>query len=159
MCLYSKENKLKVADQDIVCYKLLDKMEGVGYKSPIMGFPIPQGVINGKLPYIAMNNKPKEIKSDYTSSVGNLFQYGPGLIHTLKHQPKKIIGYDKSSHLQEELFECIIPKGTKYVEGADTSMCESYASEKIIFKRKTEFEKEKPHKQLYSLAINDVEYK
>lgn len=159
MCLYSEENKLKVADQDIVCYKLVDKMVGVEYyTSPIRDFYIPQGVINGKLPYIAEQSS-KDNKHDYTCSVGNLFQFGPGLIHTFKHQPKKIIGYDESSPWKEELFECIIPKGTKYVEGVDTSMCEGYASEKIFFKRKTKFEKEKPNKQSYSVDINDVEYK
>jgi len=158
MCLYSKENKLKAADQDIVCYKLVDKMEGVGYKSPVMGFHIPQGVINGKLPYIAEQSS-KDNENDYTCSIGNLFQFGPGLIHTFKHQPKEIRYYGEGSQVNAKLFECIIPKGTKYVEGVDTSMYESYASEKIFFKRKTKFEKEKHHKQPYSIDINDVEYK
>ena len=135
MCLYiNKKDKqpIKVAETDIVCYKLLEecKLEGHSYMSPFVEQPIMAEIIFGLYPYVALGEK--SIKSQF----GNYPFITEGYIHTYKF---KIVAEEVLDYFQNRfendlhLFECKIPAGTEYYEGLDDNFLATYASDKIIF--------------------------
>lgn len=87
MCLYTKQHKFRVADEDIVCWKVLEIVEGHGGEKVITPFafwPVPEDALNGKELFEPnefeaeglINRLEGEKKSDYTIDVEE------GVIHT-----------------------------------------------------------------------------
>lgn len=74
------------------------------------------------------NFKQKKIESGICKG---LYMITSGVIHTFKYS----FGAKKCLVEDSVLFECIIPKGTRYIEG-DDGYNSCYASEKIKFVKK-----------------------
>ena len=132
MCLRLKSetyNKPKVANKDIVCYKVLSRVtnpfyvddentpeEPINhYYTPWMWTPVPQEVIDGKAPLMPVDKRPSfEIYQSHMLSEDKPHYYcAGGGIHTFK----QLGSAKRYSGTGNVIFECIIPKGTEYVEG------------------------------------------
>jgi hypothetical protein len=128
MCLYTKETKLKTAKEDIVCYKVLLN----DFSSNVLYTPYLYKII--RWADILLHNP---IKAEGWVRKRRLFQDAPisfncGLIHTFQN-----IEAAKDSFLgviinRYKIFQCIIPKGTKYIDGKDDNGRCTYASKLII---------------------------
>lgn len=131
MCLYIN-SAAKVAEEDIICYKMLEecKLEGYPYKSPFIGHPIRAEIMLGLYPYIGLGEK--SIKSKF----GEHPFISEGYIHAYKtlFDAEDMCNYcTKYFENHVRLFECKIPAGTEYYDGVDRNSISGYASERIVF--------------------------
>lgn len=136
MCFYSTTKRFKIADRDITCYKILSIPESyfVGInevlKTPYTNTAVSKDIWSGKSPFLAHGIFDAEkIESGLFKG---LYMITSGVIHTFKYR------FNAVKNLGEEsiLFECVIPKGTRYIEGGDGySSC--FVSEKIKFLKKS----------------------
>ena len=121
MCLVTKQLEPKIADKDIVCYKLVKrtKIKGV-YKSSFQGFEYVIRQLYTDNIDISFVNKIKKhfYKCFYIIEEGMFHSYASNLYPILSPLPWCA------------LLKCIIPKGAYYFEGYfDESP--SYASSQI----------------------------
>lgn len=126
MCIKTKENKLKVAESDIFCYKYLE----IGYRSsnfrtPFQRMYVPSSIISGEKPLKA-KGRCKRIKE------WDNYRWNEGLIHTFENLEDAVQCTMQFSFFENAIFKCIIPKGTKYVEGT-FNRANAYASKEIVF--------------------------
>lgn len=131
MCLASINREPNITENDIVCYKILEKTKDkkYPYKTPYRQTPINREIINGTQEFIGLGNRNKKQHLLTTTMVSE------GYIHTFKYF---LIAIEECKYLSKYgdeycLYECIIPKGTKYYEGFDAQVRTTYASEKIKF--------------------------
>ena len=126
MCLFKNtgfhpHNRPLTADRDIICYKKVQQVGKDTYITPCTIAPIPIECIQNKVPFKA------QILSKFKFIWRHVFGFGrfveDGFIHTYQDDNKSTIF---------EVYECIIPKGTKYFIGLQGD----YASERIIFLKK-----------------------
>ena len=144
MCLLARQIDEIVDKEDVVCYKIVyyDEDRGV-YVAPHMGTTIKKECIDGSEPYNALGTP-------------DVFQWGvciykieSGFIHTYakKENAVKALTFLRkreegryANHGYYELYECIIPAGTKYYAGYyedfENAIYNSYASTSITFKEK-----------------------
>ena len=136
MCFYSTTKRFKIANRDITCYKILSIPESyfVGInevlKTPYTNTAVPKDIWSGKSPFLAHGIFDAEkIESGLYKGC---YMITSGVIHTFMYnfEAKKYLGEDSV------LFECIIPKGTRYMEG-DDGYNSCYVSEKIKFLKKS----------------------
>ena len=131
MCLvkdkrYHVFNRPLVAEEDIVCYKQLYVNCNSEIVTPYTNIPVPTKCIQ--------KNKKKRIP--FKAEIVNKWKFiwrhvfgfsnvvADGFIHTFSSAPLyQSLGWG------DRVFQCIIPKGTKYFIGLDGE----YASEQIIF--------------------------
>jgi hypothetical protein len=118
MCLISKWKFPKKAKEDIICYKILTRSNGI-YKTPIT-----YTSVDINRPLIAKGNSFRIVNPDIKDI---------GYIHTLMfvNDGKEIMkrdGYTKAT--KASLWKCIIPKGTKY---HISKIRYEYCSKQIIF--------------------------
>lgn len=134
MCCFSRTKRFKVAERDITCYKMLSIPEGyfVGInealKTPYTDTPVSKDIWSGKSLFLASGKFQAKIE---TLNYKPFYTITSGVIHTFMYsfEAKKYLGEDSV------LFECVIPKGTRYIEGDDGhNRC--YVSEKIKFVKK-----------------------
>lgn len=135
MCLISKDSELKVAIEDITCWKMVLRTTYNGVFTPYMARYISDSVISGNEPFVAT-----EIPGEpmYTK-VGDEYNYESGLIHTfanLEEARKENGNGNGCLAAYYEIYESKIPKGIGYVEGVDSFGNQSFASERIVFVRK-----------------------
>lgn len=133
MCLITDEKKkFKVAKKDIVCYKAVEFVKnGNMFKTFYWFGTIPFECIDGKEPYKAKGS----IKNG-TRIVNGKASYGLGLIHTFAEENlEQFRRCFKQRSIR--IYECVIPKGTKYIDGVDEGRTACYGSCKIVFKRLT----------------------
>ena len=130
MCLFKSlvlhpHNRPLIADRDIICYKKVKQVGKNAYITPCTNAPIPIECIQNKVPFEA------QILSKFKFIWRHVFGFGrfveDGFIHTYQE--------DNGWRICE-VFECIIPKGTKYFVGVQGD----YASEKIIFLKQMDIE-------------------
>ena len=133
MCLFSKENKLVRAEEDIVCYKRLlpiFEKDGVKFITPYQLMEVPLEVIKGKADFKAEGDK--EIRG-----FNNEYTICGGFIHTYAFLRDALeeIDMDGQSgvNCDDIVLQCIIPKGTYYLEGQDSFGHRGFASRKIRF--------------------------
>jgi hypothetical protein len=101
------------------------------YCAPFCGNIIPKDVIDGKTAYSTVRDTIPNSES-YDFSHGSTC-IGSGYIHTYKNHVHTI------PTPYQQIYECIIPEGTRYYEGGTSAFRqerESYASTKIIFKKR-----------------------
>ena len=124
MCLYAS-TEIKKAENDIVCYKLLVK-ENNNYMTPYQYVNVPKLAIWGLMKFKAEGKF-----TIYAHTVTD------GAIHTYSEllMPDDILG-KFVNRMKYEMWECIIPKGTKYTEGTSSDMHIGYASKSIKFTRR-----------------------
>ena len=146
MCTYSKNDTLKVAEEDIICYKWMafyygdvvynektDSFEPIkSFFTPFLYKKVDEDILSGKKPFLAEGEIEVRQRSYYN---GYINVYGCGLIHTFKSLESFIKEYGLSlSHRDNvAIFKCKIPKGTKYVEGFDGCGVPCFSSTKIEF--------------------------
>lgn len=120
MCLYTKM-EIRKADKDIVCYKRVVKTVR-GYETPYRHAVIPPECLKSEMEYTAAGEI--DIKaSDFQNEVRG------GMIHTYGYKNSAI----SLMFPNEEVWVCVIPKGTEYVWGVDNINESSYASKSIRF--------------------------
>lgn len=135
MCLFSK-SKLVRADKDIVCYKRLFPIfekDGIKFLTPYQLVEVPIDVLNGEKDFKAIGDK--EVSNcDFFGE----YSVGSGFIHTYASFGEAVEQAELDAEVccedcDEIIVECIIPKGTYYLQGRDSYGSISYASRKIRF--------------------------
>ena len=149
------ENKYLTAKEDIVCYKVL-KIGKVwklihffnrklgewvdAYMTPYQQVPVSEKIINGKKKFKAdMSERDflEKVKIKFYGGKPMDVHIDEGLIHTVRNL--KTAEEMADTHLNLVIFECIIPKGTKYMKGTFTGV-PAYASRSIKFVKEIEKE-------------------
>jgi hypothetical protein len=126
MCLF-KDDKYHphcrplIAEEDIVCYKQVDRCPCGLYATPYTDTIIPTECIENKVPFKAKIDKIFKFFCDHI--LGTTLIVDDGFIHVYKY-PQYQRGWTT--------FECIIPKGTKYFVGLRGDL----AAKEIIFLEK-----------------------
>lgn len=152
MCLSVLNQKEKIAKEDIICYKVLNRViddnGNLHLTTPFCNKPITDDILKGK-PF-----RPDR-RTKYQIEYDNLYpdRCGAGWIHVIddKKIAVRVLRNERAifesltkffKSIKEKfknkkeilLYECIIPKGTKYISGYN-SWGSGYAAKKIIFKR------------------------
>jgi hypothetical protein len=148
MCLEVKKTKdgdlpLKIADRDIRCMKVLEKDE-YGYRTPYRYTGLHPDIISGKRDFTAERSVPGDYdEENFVIKDVNYAEVGAGAVHTYAYTEesdkaiKCEILFLRRMYCPREtvVFECMIPKGTEYMEGLyDRHKC--YGSKSIRFVRK-----------------------
>lgn len=122
MCLVSKNNKPLIAEDDIVCYKMLVRGNGFfcKWKTPIIGMRVRNGVLSGRRLMKACGER--KIIGTRLNDNSIEYEVSGGFIHTYR------VSYYKCAGLY--MFECVIPKGEEYYKSYDGT---EYASRSIRF--------------------------
>ncbi len=120
MCLRTIETKERIAESDIVCYKILRMRYDGRFVTPVVGKKVSNKVLCGKRLFKPSFFSIKDIKN-----FSNFKEIRRGYIHchALKPDPRYLLS-------RERVFKCTIPKGTRY--WYDDNYCE-YAARKIRF--------------------------
>jgi hypothetical protein len=124
MCLITDRTKWMVADDDIVCYKVLRLNRKNNYfYTPFRNTLVSNAIVEGKREFVA------DGIAEFMPRGLSGFAIGMGAIHvyTSEHEAKKHIGPD------ETIRKCIIPKGTEFVHGHDDFLSDCFAAKKIKF--------------------------
>lgn len=129
MCLQTIEKKERIAETDIVCYKVLKMLDEGRFVTPFTGKKVSSKVLCGKRLF-----KPSFFSIKDIRNVGNFKEISRGYIHVYG-SPYQVLLSD------EKLFKCIIPKGSSYW----SDNFREYAARKIRFV-------EEMHKETYNLA-------
>lgn len=155
MCLHSIKGKPSIAKRDIVCYKVLEQHQcnfNPNYtyiETPFRQCRLDDSQLNGGSPIKATRDRFSE--EPYQTNSRLLFDWNvsAGYIHTYRSKraaKKAIFAYSLDSDLLNPnwneqnwvtygvIYECIIPKGTKYYKGIDDADIRCYASEEIRVK-------------------------
>lgn len=154
MCLKLNElTPVKIAQNDIVCYKVIEEItifnDWLGlwettYYTPCWKKQLPKSVVKGN----------SDLTPDYVlcQSVFRDKIEG-GFIHTYQFLTGAIalrekllaeledLQYRDKRKIVYSIYECVIPKDTKYLEGSDQiTFCNAYVSTAIRFVKKLELE-------------------
>jgi hypothetical protein len=131
MCLETTERIERIAENDVVCYKMLRMLDDGRFVTPFAGKKVSSKVLSGKRIF-----KPSFFSIKDIRNVGCFKEIRRGYIHVY-NSPYKVVLFSN-----EKLFKCIIPKGTRY-------WCDKfngeYAARKIRFV-------EEIQKKVYNLA-------
>lgn len=150
--------KPSIAKEDIICYKVIERRGKDAYSlyNPDYKYEeqiVPGSIIKGYGKYIKNSwfnriflRQPKEIfREEYIewNEKEQWYDITYGFIHTLSYCPSDIKGYLPlycNNHSNFELWECVIPKGTRYYQadrrGSHWESNNSYASKRIRFVKK-----------------------
>jgi hypothetical protein len=116
MCLFTKAKHPLIAQEDIVCYKIvhLDWHRGGGhFITPFQHTPIPDDVMSGECPFKATGKKSAlRVENGYGSFSGNGLVIDSGYIHAWVDENVSLTLSDRAA-----VYKCIIPAGTKYYKG------------------------------------------
>ena len=127
MCLVTIQLEPKIADKDIICYKLVKrtKIKGI-YKSSFQGFEyIIRQLYTNNLDIRFANKIIKNLSPSYTSLC--IYVIEEGMFHSYA---SCLYPVTLSPLPNCALLKCIIPKGAYYFEGYFDD-CPSYASSQI----------------------------
>lgn len=123
MCLFANTKRMKVAKEDIECYKRITFLfngADIKFVTPYQWTSVPIDVVLGKEEFSALGSlDAKKGEKEYTIC--------GGVIHTYAYE-RDAAGNQCSDEL---VVACIIPKGTKYIEGYDGWGNKTIAAEKI----------------------------
>lgn len=138
MCLRCISNEELVAEYDIHCYKLVERGHACGcpYKTPFQDTHLTQDIVDGIIPYVAEGEK--GITRSHPTIPDAFWIVEGGYVHSYVNYEDAKSMCDFCNEVYANLyfvFECIIPKGTKYLKGITEFRDESYASEQMIFVR------------------------
>ena len=154
MCLsYKATARYQTAKEDIVCYKILKRIDDNWY-TPFRATPIDNDVVWGRVEQFPFNRdyRPKlheRIQSLWREDSRRTF-IGEGFVHACTSQDggERVLnelrsleyGYLRGHYVEPKiflaLFKCVIPKGTLYVTGRDYYDNTGYACKKIKFVEK-----------------------
>ena len=133
------QKKVLVAEQDITVWKVLEehKRKKVITMTPYRYMEVPLHVLNGETPLVA---KGKESVRESDGLNGTIIEGGfihsfsdrdvaMGKMRYLQDLNDTAVAYEK---VQVVVYECVIPKGTKYYVGLSNDI----ASKQIMFRKK-----------------------
>lgn len=130
MCLTTKQSNWLIAEQDIECYKMLEKWYDTWgnpyYRTPYREWLVRGDIINGKEDFVA--NGVPHFSPMYIGSGHYYYQIEEGAIHAYQELSKA----RSEAGLWCMVFKCVIPKGTKYAVGLYGDIC----AEKMKFVQK-----------------------
>jgi hypothetical protein len=121
MCLRSKTNIPEIAKEDIVCYKIIERVSSNKYKSPYQGDEIifNKTIIASK-PTKKFNMMPT-VDVDLKTIIG--YYIGEGFIHAfiIKENAKcSVLNHYYFLNFEgTTIVKCIIPKGSRYFISID----------------------------------------
>jgi len=127
MCLKIRKNaKVKTAEKDIVCYKVVEKLAKSGYVTPFFNMPISIGEEYGD---VSLEKK------------GNIYEVvveeGYHSLKTFEDAANYAAMLMLVRHVSFTIIKCVIPKGAKYYDGMTPifgyKLYNSYASDKIRY--------------------------
>ena len=130
MCLFSKEEVPRIAQEDIECFKILQQKDGQ-WITPYRDYPVE---FNKVLEAINNNEFSKTHKYptyiDYYAISEGYFHVCDSEKSTRKHAEEIKIAYTRNKHKCPPLtgFKAIIPKGSEYYIGVHGDLC----SDKLI---------------------------
>ena len=153
MCLVTKQSKSKIASKDITCYKVLLKLENeisntVFYVSPVRHFTyfsnridLNNKVFKAEKAYCLENYPGDDLKQTYIDNEPVSYELNSGFFHMYKDYDSAVKAVKNASIESYVLFECVIPKGSRYYEGFTSfpsfpnnlSLYPSIASDKLKF--------------------------
>ena len=143
MCLYTRMARMKVAAEDIVCYKMLkvDRTNN-GIRTPVANVKVPYDILNGGIPFYAdKSHIHREKLINNNKSI--FYEIEKGFIHawSTEYEAKSYVykfatNACFNTYWKAVLYKCVIPKGTRYYTDIYS---EQYASDCIIFKEKLDF--------------------
>lgn len=128
MCLRIKERKQQTATHPITVYKIVVQIDNDFY-TPYTYTPILPETLQGLVPFEA-KGKAHVIKDGFA------FMVSKGTIHTHAIASEAFYLADFLNRMSSEhhiVFECEIPKGTKYYAGKGEDGFHEYASKQIRF--------------------------
>ena len=125
MCLFANTKTLKVAKEDIKCYKRITFLfygnGEIKFVTPYQWASVPIDVLLGKQELSAIGDL------EATKEEGEVYTISGGVIHTYAYERDAC----ESQGGDELVVACIIPKGTKYIEGHDSWGDKTIAAQKI----------------------------
>ncbi len=132
MCLETLDKKRKIAGHDIVCYKIVERVEPDGiWRTPFRLCRIPDAVISGRRFMVGRGLGFVRRKRDNSRIVGR------GYVHVYRDEDVKfgfLMDETYSSFdgitVSWHLFKCVIPVGTAYWESLDG---ETFCAKRIKF--------------------------
>jgi hypothetical protein len=130
MCLYSTTGK-KIAERDIVCYKVLSYWHGK-YYTPVMGKKVKDAVLTGRRLFRGGLFRQKRKFTNYISIEGGYVHVYSTLMNCHRYWFCGGCRY----------YKCIIPKGTEYWVNDDGK---EFAARKIRFVERVVLEEASPH--------------
>ena len=150
MCLVTEQSESKIASKDITCYKVLLKLENeinntVFYVSPVRHFTyfsnrtdLNNKVFKAEKAYWLENSPGDDLEPTYIDDNGvDTYELNSGFFHMYKDYDsavkaiKWLVPREKESYA---IFECVIPKGSRYYEGfTSIYLLPSIASDKLKF--------------------------
>lgn len=126
MCLYTKQRQQKTAETDKTVFKVIVLRNSQAF-TPYVDEPIPYETLNGQRAFKA-KGKTKKLRDFFGFSIEG------GSIHTYALASDAWYSAPYASEFgQPAVYECIIPKGTKYYYGYTYGKTPSYASKQIRF--------------------------
>ena len=147
MCLITKQSDAKIASKDITCYKVLLKLENeinntIFYVSPFWHFTyfsnrtdLDNKVFKAEKTYGLESVHGDDLKPTYIDNEPVSYELNSGFFHMYKDYDsavkaiKRLVPREKESYA---VFECVIPKGSRYYEGfTSIYLLPSIASDKL----------------------------
>ena len=142
MCLITEQLKPKIASKDITCYKILLLTSDNFYISPYRHFTFfenqvnPKKVFKAKKSWCTINIHGDDLELFNDNGI-DAFTLNSGFFHMYKDYDsavkaiKWLVPREKESYA---IFECVIPKGSRYYEGfTSIYRLPSIASDKLKF--------------------------
>lgn len=149
MCILCDKKDFGYAKKDIVCYKILEKCPedrrkfGCKYVTPYVWYPIFDKVLSGEILFKAEGRCRLRNHEDKV-------WFDNGYIHTFVNREDAVVNREDAVMLAEHIssyeycvYECVIPKGTRYIKGIFEvfgtpykKLYDTYASKNIRFIRK-----------------------
>lgn len=126
MCLITKNKSPLIAEDDIVCYKLLVKT-GNDYRTPYKLMYLDNKIVYGKKNLVAEGSEDIEHLPLHGSCIPDRYKITGGFIHCYTDHETAIYRADFFDNnecvVYVTVFECIIPKGTAYYKGNNCDIC------------------------------------
>lgn len=139
MCLLKKDNRMQIADKDIICYKIIEIYNMPNGKSINLSYYQGAKIVFGK-PIKAL------VQSDI-ETLNSLLVLGAEVVHAFVEKEFSSITvsnleetttflskreYRSCDSIDIAVIECTIPKGTYYCEGYDSTGRPNYGALTII---------------------------
>lgn len=112
MCLISQKIKPTIAEQNIVCYKVVSEERRL-YYTPVIHMAILKSNRTIKPELFTLNYDLKKISGGYS--------IGPGFIHAYRDVESAYRVFSGISH--KAILECIIPVGASFYVGDNNDIC------------------------------------
>lgn len=139
MCLIVQSREPKIAEEDIVCYKLVRYWEDADvYVSPLRHFPIASS--RKVIGFVQKEDSEYRIYPNIRQELG--YNIHNGFLHTFANlKDAKHVLSEISNKSEYRMFKCIIPISTTYYEGTtrfivngESISNKSFASRELIYK-------------------------